>query len=308
LEDDSDSWLRLGDWLTALNDSNIPYTITLSANRADLVGPTPDILGTTTIIEQVYQSHMTALSQVATELENITDGPQHVIFDFTLSQPEWQQLMLRTRSLDLIGFAGLMRSSIYSINIQTTEQLASALLQQITDVGLSSGIIIESFAIDDLQDTDNIAMRLCGVSLSSLNDWDIVQVSCSRSRFSLEMNGDVGEYLVESYSKSIGSLGSPYSIRIGEVGNITDIDGRSEFVYETLDILADDIILATGNGVGNLTIDSLPSLITSFGSSALTDLRTILNTNEIASATYTFRIYAYRAVFIAIDSFDFIML
>ena len=144
--------------------------------------------------------------------------------------------------------------------------------------------------------------------MSSLNLWDILEVSCGRSRFSIEMNGDVGEYLVESYSKSIGSLGSSYSMRIGEAGNVIDIEDRSEVVYETLDILCDDIILATGNGVERLTIDSLPSLLSSFGPTALSDLRELLDNTNTATATYTFRIYAYRAVFIAIDSFDILML
>ena len=79
-------------------------------------------------------------------------------------------------------------------------------------------------------------------------------------------------------------------------------------MYETLDTLCDDINLATGNGVGNLTINSLPSLLSSFGPSTLTDLRGLLNTTSTATATYTFRIYAYRAVFIAIDAFDILML
>ncbi len=122
------------------------------------------------------------------------------------------------------------------------------------------------------------------------------------------MSGDVGEYLVESYSKSLGVLGSKYSIRMGEVGNATDIDDRSEIVYENLEILCNDIALATGNGVSNLTIDSLPSLLSSFGLTAISDLRESIDTASTATATYTFRIYAYRAVFIAIDSFDILML
>jgi len=93
-----------------------------------------------------------------------------------------------------------------------------------------------------------------------------------------------------------------------EVGNVSDIDDRSEIVYESLEILCNDIVLASGNGVDNITIDSLPSLLSSFGSTAVTDLRELINTVSTASATYTFRIYAYRAVFIAIDSFDFLML
>jgi len=308
LEDDANSWLRLGDWLTALNSSIVPYSISLTADRSSMVGDDPSVLGTTSIIQQVYESHRTALSQLVIALENFTNSPEHVLFDMTLSAPEWQKLMFHTRSLDLVGFAGLMRASIYSTDIATINQESSLLVQQTETAGFSPGLIIESFVVDDMQDNDNIAMRLSGVSISSLDSWDIIEVSSSRSRFSIEMNGDVGEYLVESYSKSVGVLGPSYSMRIGEAGNSTDIADRSEVVYETLDILCDDIILATGNGVERLTIDSLPSLLTSFGPTAISDLRELLNTTSTATATYTFRIYAYRAVFIAIDSFDIMML
>ncbi len=201
-----------------------------------------------------------------------------------------------------------MRTSIYSTDISVIDQEATLLAQQVNTAGFSAGIIIESFAIDDLQDNDNVAMRLSGVTMPSLDLWDTIEVSSGRSRFSIEMDGDVGEYLVESYSKSVGALGPKYSIRIGEVGNVTDIDDQSEIVYENLETLCNDIVLATGNGVANLTIDSLPSLLTSFGATAISDLRDLLDTVSTATATYTFRIYAYRAVFIAIDSFDIIML
>ena len=308
LEDDTASWQRLGDWLMALNTSSIPYTISLSTDRASIAGSGPTTLGTTAVLQQVYQSHRDALSRLVIEMENISSSPQHVLFDMTLSAPEWQKLMFHTRSLDLVGFSGLMRESIYSLDISTINQEPTLLAQQADTAGFSSGIIVESFVIDDLQDNDNVAMRLSGVSISTLGLWDIIEVSISRSRFSIEMNGDVGEYLVESYSKSLGVLGSSYTMRIGEAGNVADIQGRSEIVYDALETLCNDINLATGNGVGNLTIDSLPSILTSFGSTALFDLRELLDTTSTATATYTFRIYAYRAVFIAIDSFDILML
>ena len=308
LEDDANSWLRLNDWLTALNSTAISYSITLTADRASMVGTAPKIIGSTAVIQEVYQSHRSALSELSSVLENTTNLPEHVLFDMTLSGPEWQKLMFHTRSLDLIGFAGLMRASIYSINISVIEQETSLLLQEAGNVGISPGIFFESFVIDDMQDGDNVAMRLCGVSLSLLSSWDAIEVSASRSRFSLEMNGDVGEYLAESYSKSIGILGPKYSMRIGEVGNVSDIEGRTEIVYESLEVLGNDLAIITGNGVGQLTIDSLSSLISSFGPNALSNLRELLDSVIVAPVTYTFRIYAYRAVFIAIDSFDFIML
>lgn len=308
LESDASSWVRLGEWLAVLNSSSISYSISLSSDRATFVGPDPSVLGTTTVIQQVYESHRTAISQLIDTLENVTNFPDYVLFDMTLSAPEWQTLMFHTRSLDLVGFTGLMRASIYSTDVAIIDQESVLLAQEAETAGFSSGIIIESFVIDDMQDSDDVAMRLSGVSISSLDLWDFIEVSSSRSRFSLEMNGDVGEYLVESYSKSLGVLGPSYSIQMGEIGNTTDIAGRSEVVYETLDVLCDDINLATGNGVDRLTISSLPSLLSSFGSTAIADFRELLVSTSTATATYTFRIYAFRAVFIAIDSFDILML
>ncbi len=308
LENDLNSWTRLSNWLIAINATNIPYSITLTADRASMVGASPEIIGSTDVIQGVFQSHRSALGELTISLENITNRPEHVLFDMRLSIPEWQKLMFHVRSLDLVGFAGLMRGSIYSTDISVIEQETSLLLQDAESAGVSPGLVIESFVVDDMQDNDNVAMRLSGVSLSFLSSWDMIEVSSSRSRFSIEMNGDVGEYLVESYSKSVGLLGSNYSIRIGEAGSTTDIEGRTEVVYEALDILGNDIALATGNGVSQLTIESLPSLLTSFGPDVLSNLHELLDSRITALATYTFRIYAYRAVFIAIDSFDLIML
>jgi hypothetical protein len=63
-----------------------------------------------------------------------------------------------------------------------------------------------------------------------------------------------------------------------------------------------------GNGISKITIGSLPSLLSAFGNNAIAELRTALDATTQGVATYTFRIYAFRAVFIAIDAFDFLML
>ncbi|MFW9976052.1 MAG: hypothetical protein ACFFDQ_12350, partial [Candidatus Thorarchaeota archaeon] len=137
---------------------------------------------------------------------------------------------------------------------------------------------------------------------------DRISLLCGRSRFSFEMNGDVGEYLVHTYSSSISRLDDPWSIRIGETGNSTDLMGRTDNVYEDFDVLVNDILLALGNGVTQITLNSLPSFLGAYGNDSLSALRTSVNTIQQAVATYTFRIYAFRAVFIAIDAFDYIML
>ena len=122
------------------------------------------------------------------------------------------------------------------------------------------------------------------------------------------MNGDVGEYLTHTFSSTVSDLGSHWGLRLGEIGNSTDVVGRQDGVYENLDVLCNDIALATGNGVHQITIGSLPSLLYAFGPDAIDQLRSSIDSTQFGIATYTFRIYAFRAVFMAIDAFDLIML
>jgi len=309
LEDDANSWIRLRDWLIALNDTTISYSVTFTADRESLVGPNPETLATTELIEDIYASHGIALTQlVDTELVNITNVPEFIIFDMTLSRAEWQELMLRTRSLDLMGFGALMRASIYAVDKTSIVNASAELRDIVLASGYDAGLLIESFVVDDYLDGDSNAMKLCGVTPSSLREWDHISISCSRSRFSFEMNGDVGEYLVHSYSSSVDGMWSPVSLRIGEVGNSTDALGRPDSVYQDLDVIVNDIALILGHGVSRITIDSLPSFLIAFGSDSLTSLSSAISSATSGVATYTFRIYAYRAVFLAIDAFDFIML
>ena len=97
-------------------------------------------------------------------------------------------------------------------------------------------------------------------------------------------------------------------MRIGEAGNSTDILGRPDSVYQDLDTLVNDIALAGGNGVKQVTLESLPSFLNAFGNDSLNEFRLAIDEVGLGICTYTFRIYAYRAVFFAIDAFDFIML
>jgi len=75
-----------------------------------------------------------------------------------------------------------------------------------------------------------------------------------------------------------------------------------------MSLLVSDLTISAGNGVEKLTVSSLPSLFSTFGSSGLSDFRGAIDSQTFAEITYTFRIYAFRAVFIAIDIFDLIML
>ncbi|MHA2149990.1 MAG: hypothetical protein ACXAAN_15175, partial [Candidatus Thorarchaeota archaeon] len=288
LENNLSSWARLRTWLLALNVTEILYSITLTADRGSLAGENPQTLATSELIEDIYESHRNALSQlVDVELVNVTNEPEYVLFDMSLSRQEWQELMQRTRSLDLVGFSGLMRTSIVSVEKARIESASTLLYNDAFASGIQSGLLIETFVVDDLLDGDSNAMRVCGVTSSILRDWNHKSVSCSRSRFSFEMNGDVGEYLVHSYSSSVNGFGSPWSLRLGEVGNSTDVLGRTDYVYEDFDVFVNDIALVLGNGVGRITIDSLPSLLNAFGNNSLSTLRSAIDGIEYGVSTYT---------------------
>ncbi|NHI89946.1 MAG: hypothetical protein EAX87_10505 [Candidatus Thorarchaeota archaeon] len=308
LENDAASWSRLRNWLLALNETEIAYSITLTSNRSSHASEEPTTLATTDLIESIYDSHSNALNRLTdVELANITSMPEFILFDMTFSIPEWQEFMLHIRSLDLIGFGGLLRRSIHSVDLSRIESASSMLHTQAEATGIDSGLLVETFVVDDLLNDASNSMRLCGVTPSSLRDWDFVSVSTIRSRFSFEMRGDVGEYLVHSYSSSISKQGPSWSMRIGEAGNSTDIFGRPDSVYQDMNTLVNDIALAGGNGVEQVTLESLPSFLNAFGNNSLNEFRSAVDGVETGISTYTFRIYAYRAVFFAIDAFDFIM-
>jgi hypothetical protein len=200
-----------------------------------------------------------------------------------------------------------MRASLYSVEPRTLEPAATELAELADTYGLDSGVLVETFVIDDAQDGDTIAMRLCGQTMNTLSLWDRIDVLCSRSRFSYEMLGDVGEYMAVSYARSIARLGERWTMRMGEIGNVSDTSGRPNPVYGTLDSVAEDLVLVGGSGVSDITLSSLPSLLNEFGLNGTYDLSDSLTNVTRANATYTFRIYAFRAVFLAIDAFDFLM-
>lgn len=310
LEGNPQSWANLTDWLVALNGTEIDYVITMTSPRGSYVGSDTNRIGSTTILQSVYESHLTAFQTLTQDLEdlNITRLPEIVYFDMTLSPIEWEALMDATRGLNIPAFSSLLRYSIDSTDPTILDAAAVTLADETNNANLASGVLIESFILDDLSDGDSGAMLVCGQTMETLQLWDHVEVLCSRSSYSYEMLSDVGEYLTHSFSSSLSQRGGSWSIRLGTVGNEFDIRGRQNEVYNTLEVVAEDVAIASGNGVSRVTLESLPLLLSSFGSSALADLSTSISGVTRVGITYTFRIYAFRAVFIAIDSFDPIML
>ncbi|MFW9888528.1 MAG: hypothetical protein ACFFER_10115, partial [Candidatus Thorarchaeota archaeon] len=301
LEGNMESMNRLRNWLIALNQSSVQFTITLTAPRLSYFDGDPTTLGTTSVLQSVYQSHLSSLLQVDSELEslNMVQMPYRIYFDMTLSMVEWQILMARTRSLDLPGFSGLVRRSFDSIDSDAIETSAALLVSQSASLDLSTGVLVESFILDDIQDGDSLVMKVCGQTMFTLSQWDGVQIDCSRSGFSYEMSGDVGEYLAHSFSRTVSQYGQSWSLRLGAVGNKTDVQSRPNQVYNSLESIAADLVIAEGNGVPSLTLESLPLLASSFGTYAVDELITAIAGVRQVGVTYTFRVYAFRAVFIA---------
>jgi len=305
LENHNDSWFLMMDWLEQLNTTSIPYDLTFVFDRDSIAQVNPDSLGDTSLFQELFQSHSESLTEITNYLisENIVNRPTCVFFDMTLSQTEWSLLMSRTRSVDLVGFSQLIRSSMDLINSTFINEETDSLVTQGMSENLDIGTIIESFILDDLQDHDTVTMKSSGVTIETLGLWNAIKVDTSRSRFSNEMQGDVGEYFVHSYSRSISDMGQTWMMRIGSIGAHVE----EGFYYSTLSLLASDLTISAGNGVENLTVSSLQSLLSTFGATGISDFREAIDSQTTAEVTYTFRIYAFRAVFIAIDMFDLIM-
>ncbi|MHA2213883.1 MAG: hypothetical protein ACW992_12045, partial [Candidatus Thorarchaeota archaeon] len=71
--------------------------------------------------------------------------------------------------------------------------------------------------------------------------------------------------------------------------------------------LAKDLLIAAANGVQRITVESLTGMISSFGENSIDEILSMMEDYDEVPITYTFRIYAFRAVLIAINAFDPIM-
>ncbi len=295
---------RLQSWLTALNKTTIEYNIVFSAVHDIYRNTTADFVRTFNAFAEY-----TTIFVNLTQSMNVLNLPSIIYFDLTLTRTEWQSLLSSARSIDLTGFSITIRSISDNINQSIIIEMTKEIVNQAHNNGLLAGVVVDAFVLDDIQDGDTLFMKYCGVTYDSMSLWDKVQYYASRTRFSLEMINDVGEYLVYSYSRSVGNTGDEdYELRLGLAGNATDNEGRQSSVYGNLDVLIKDIKAAYGNGVSCIVLESLPFILTSFGDSALSTIRNALGQSETVPITYTFRIYAFRAVFTVIDSFDVIML
>jgi hypothetical protein len=301
------SLTRLETWITALNPANIPYRITVSSDR-DAIGRW---------IESQSDSELTVFDVMAGEyatllgaIHNITDshGIQsstlHVYLDMTLSLNEWGSLMKYVRDVNLPEFSTYLRNSIDQLPSDHLLNDYLTMTERAKALGFNYSFVVDGFVVDDVIDGDSVIAKLDGFSTSIFQGYNpTFEVSCSRTRYSEAMAGDVGEYLAYSYSLSdyAGSM------RLGIAGNRSGTDRILSPVYSNLITLATDIAIASGNGVTEIVVGTLPSILSSFGNDSLLSLRSELQSIYECQVTYTFRIYAFRAVVVAIDAFDFIM-
>ncbi|TFG11303.1 hypothetical protein EU537_12755 [Candidatus Thorarchaeota archaeon] len=299
----NDAWNTLGSVLGNVTGNDIEYSITLDANRTDLVPRNPTVLGTNEIILGLYQRYSSMVIALLEVLNStLTESyPASVLFDMTLSPEEEALFMSEIREIDLYGFSSLVSASITSINQSSLELYGHQLEMTCEGNNLSPGLIVNSFVLDDTIDGDSTIMLACGVTPEILERFPNSQVECIRTSFSNYMAGDVGEYLCYAFSNLQGS--GIISLRLGEIIPFFPPNREPIDPYHEVDALADDIAISLGNGAQSVTVIDLVSGLGLFGSDFLTDLEAILESTDAVPITYTFRIYALRAVVQAVDAF-----
>ncbi len=292
------SWNLLRNWVSNLMGRGIDVTITLTTDRESLASK--ESLGSNELFATMY-SHMSGdVSRIGDIIE--TYGPisgVDVLLDLRLSDTEWESLMASARNVNLIGFSSLIRRTIDHLNITLLEHSINHIISIAQNESLGLGVLVDSLVLDDYLDGDGVIMSVGGVTPTILDRMDLIEVDISRTKFSDSMNGDVGEYLAFTYGSTVARLSDQqWSIRLGAAGNTAE-----GVTYSTVTRLASDVALVGGCGVKQVTIESLDG-IQSLGPSGLGDLVTLTDVPSSIPVTYTFRIYAFRAVIIAIDSFD----
>ncbi len=294
---------RLEQWVVALVTNDIPYRITISADRSLLVETTDSANSIFDLMVDEYVDTLAGIHNL-TEVYSIDSTSFTILFDMSLSLIEWQNMMQYIRSVDLPHFSSYIRNETDKLDSSDITSNYLSLIEAATDYGISSSLIVDGFAIDDIVDGDILIAKMNGLTSEIIGlNMPTLEVSCSRTSYSQQMDGDVGEYLIYSYSLS----NQIHSMRLGIAGNLTGTSLIQYPIYESMSLLVNDMVIASGNGVPQIVISSLPSIISTFGFNGLSDLRSSYDSNTDANVTYTFRIYAYRAVMMAIDSFDIIM-
>ncbi|MHA1806961.1 MAG: hypothetical protein ACTSX2_05255 [Candidatus Thorarchaeota archaeon] len=297
-----ESWETLTDWLSNMSGHDIQVSVTISPDREDAASPAN--LGSDALFAKLYSTMSTDLTRIRNIIDNISQEIPKitVMFDLRLSSTEWKTLMAATRTLNIMNFAALIRATVDSTNRTAIQQGLTGLLSNAQEKGFDAGVLIDTIAFDDYLDGDGSLMLACGMTPEIFNNISRIEVDVSRTKFSNAMLGDVGEYLAFSYARTMGLLAKDkWSLRLGAVDPPANSTG-----YSSIGEVGSDMAIAGGCGVHRVTIESLQGLI-ALGNDALSDLTGLDDVPQSVPVTYTFRIYAFRAVTLAIDSFDAIM-
>ncbi|MBD3407161.1 MAG: hypothetical protein GF411_13665 [Candidatus Lokiarchaeota archaeon] len=295
-ENDETSWTHLSDWMNATNSTEISVSVLMKTNRSSLDGYSNATITNMELQRSIYQRYMSGLERIENLISTMNYSLHDLTlrFDMTFSNAEWIQFMQYIQGVDLVGFTSMLRKGLDLINVTEISEMETALLEAVDQNMMKTGFMLESFVLDDLIDHDTLLTPLCGVTIRSLlennhldNIYDI-----RRSRFSEGMNGDVGEYAAHSYSRSAGLYES--GVRLGDIGHEVYSDSRT---------IQNDIVIIAGNGASTISISSLPQLL---NHESFPLLGLIIDISGV-DVTYTFRVFAFRAVFIAIDSFDLLL-
>ncbi|MEM4736075.1 MAG: hypothetical protein QXS20_10215 [Candidatus Thorarchaeota archaeon] len=308
LAQSDESMALLRGWIASLRSTEVPVVIVISADREAHLSPVPDTLGSTETTILILSEIGEAIGDVVTILseEGMPADRLSILLDLTLSDSEFEVLMSRVRSIDLFGFASLFRASLERVDLTMVAPVLDSVVEEARSAGLRIGARVEGYVIDDALDSDALFMLTCGLDLNMLSRLDLVELDCQRYRYSMHMAGDVGEYLVHSYSRTaaISPLGVPWTLRLG----VVDTDAYDDCCLYSLASLVSDIVIAGANGVQRVTVSSLDGLTAGPGVDGVTMLRAALNAAGPQDITYTFRIYAFRSILMALDTLDPVML
>ena len=294
-----ESWSSLSLWLSDLTGKVAGVTITVRPNRGEAA--LPGRLGSTELFDTLFSNFSQDITRIRDLLDSAGMEPSNVtvMLDLRLSAEEWDWLMSVTRSLDFVGFASLIRATIDDTIQTKVQQSMEHMLDQARNESLGVGVLADFFIVDDYLSGSGNIMLACGLVPDALNQISLIEIDVSRTKLSRSLNGDVGEYFAYSYAKTIGScLNDKWSLRLGDVGL-----SSNETEYTKTEDISRDLAIVGGCGVDTVTIQSLQG-IAALGDDALSRIVSLTGVSDSIPITYTFRVYAFRAVINAIDSFE----
>ncbi len=227
--------------------------------------------------------------------------------DFSQARNENLKMMKYMRRVDIPGLCNYLRQTgnISATNtLQVYEQLGSLIHEQ----GFNAISLGMPMVLDDFTDEDNFIQLLMGHPMG-LQNWDIKGISLERSTISYAMEGEVYSYYTYTYGLSAYRyFGNKTVVSIGVIGNISENAlNITHTSYSKLPEIVKDITILSRLGIPQVELYSLNTLIESFGESAIAEIFNGLHSTQPIEITYTFRIHAFRMVFMAIDSYDWLI-